>query len=289
MIVRAMWVALGLELPVRRRSHLMRFFVGFKPLSAAAYASLLRAMARASIERGLIPVRRDSQYDPVELIAAAVAVSIDQWDRECIDSASIGPHDGLWYDLATRTAAFETLFRVRARGEGWQAACLALAGVSGGSGAEPVIDSVFRVLARARLEIIDVLKRSKSMQADAVLAEIVVMGAGFSRAPQVNGGTATKALPFARGLTLVRVKRIGEALAVFEEILHRVPGHTLALQQAARCCVECGAPSQAELYTRRASGGDRRRLDAVGRGARSTPAAEARQVGARRFLRTFDV
>lgn len=56
--VRAMWDALGLELPPRRRAQLMRFFVGLEPpLQPIAYASLLRAMARAVLEADLVPVK----------------------------------------------------------------------------------------------------------------------------------------------------------------------------------------------------------------------------------------
>ena len=240
-IIRAIWDALGLELPPRRRSHLMRFFVGLKPLRPVAYASLLRAMARAVIEADLVPVKRGARHDPVELIAAALEVSIEQWDR-------LRSPDNGFYDLAARIAAFEILFGVRARGERWEAALGVLAGAI--DRREAAHAAVILALDRARLEV-SAAVQSTPAHAEAMLAEIVVVAA--LQLPNVDAGTPN-ALPLARGMVLVRAERVPEALAVFEGILDRVPGHTLALQQAARCCIECGAFARAETFSRRASG-----------------------------------
>jgi hypothetical protein len=245
MIVRAIWQALGLDLPPRRRPHLMRFFIGLKPLQPIAYASLLRAIARALLETGLVPVGRDARYDPIELIAAAVEVSVARWDREVADE--VWPaltRIVLWNDLAIRAAAFETLFRCRARRELVDAALAALARAIGGEHDAPFATA----LDRARVEVTAMIA-SKPEYADAMLAESVVVGASSA----IAVGCEPKALGLARGLALVRAERFVEALAVFESILDRVPGHALALQQAARCCIECGALSRAHEYSRRMS------------------------------------
>ena len=107
-IVRAMWQALGLELPPKRRPQLARFFAGPRPLRPSAYGSLLRAMARALIEAGHVYVGRDAPNDPVELIAAALEVSIEQWARS---------GDEVSNDVAIRIAAFEHLSGVRVSDE----------------------------------------------------------------------------------------------------------------------------------------------------------------------------
>jgi hypothetical protein len=247
-IILVIWDALRLELPIRRRPQLMRFFVGLKPLLPIAYASLLRAMARAVIEADLVPVRRGARHDPVELIAAALEVSIERWDRLLSSgSASWLVQDGFWYDIATRIAAFEILFGLDVRGEFWEATLAALARALDGHGTAPVL-----VFDRVRLEV-SAMVQSRPEHAEAMLAEIVVVGTPRSVPPNVDPGTPT-ALPLACGMALIRAERVPEALAVFDGILDRVPGHTLALQQAARCCLECGALARAESYSRRASG-----------------------------------
>ncbi|HEY1554927.1 MAG TPA: hypothetical protein VGF94_08840 [Kofleriaceae bacterium] len=230
----------------------MRFFAGLKPLQPFAYASLLRAIARAVLEVDLVPVTRDVRHDPVELIAAALEVSIEQWD-----AASMLESDGSAHDLAARIAAFELLFGMRVNGERWEAALEAIAGPIEDQERPPRIAPVIVVRDQARVEVSAAVTAMREHR-EAALVEIVVVGARHGRPRDMDARTP-KAVPLARGMSLVRAEKFPEALAVFEEILHRVPGHTLALQQAARCCVVCGAFLQAEMYSRRASGGVRRR------------------------------
>lgn len=248
-----MWEAIGLELPPRRRAQLMRFFVGLKPLRPIAYASLLRAMARAVLEADLVSVKRDARHDPVELIAAALEVSIEQWDRErSADVVSMVEPNSSTHDLAARIAAFELLFGMRVGGERWEAALEAIAGPIEDQVQAPRIAPAIVVRDRARVEVSAAVMAMREHR-EAALAEIVVVGAPYGRPRDMDARTS-EALPLARGMSLVRAEKFPEALAVFEEILDLVPGHTLALQQAARCCVECDALSRAEMYSRRASG-----------------------------------
>lgn len=233
-----MWQALRLELPAKRRPQLARFFAGFKPLHPSAYGSLLRAMARALIEAGHVSVTRDAPQDPVELIAASLEIAIEQWDR--------GGGNDIWNDVAIRVAAFELLYRVRARRERLDALARAIEGRSGGRGPEVFVQAV----EHARREVAAV--SSTTAYADAILAEIVIVGRG-PKDGAVLDGRRPAALPLARAAVLTRAERFSEALEACEAILDRVPGHALALQQAARCCVECGALAEAHLYARRAS------------------------------------
>lgn len=61
------------------------------------------------------------------------------------------------------------------------------------------------------------------------------------------------AFDFAYGLALGGAERTTEALAVFERVIKRVPGHALALEQAARCCYLLGRTTEANRYSKRAS------------------------------------
>lgn len=61
------------------------------------------------------------------------------------------------------------------------------------------------------------------------------------------------AFDFAYGLALGGAERTTEALAVFERVIERVPGHALALEQAARCCYLLGRTTEANRYSKRAS------------------------------------
>ena len=227
--------ALGVELPINRRPQLRRFFIGLKPLRSEAYAGLLRAIARALIDARLVPVRKDARHDPVELIAAALEVNIDRWDRMLIaDHASAA----FWDDLAVRAAAFEVLFGVRMHSQRWIAA-MAAAGVIEGEWAG--------LLRRAR-SAVAALTESNALHVEAILSEIVVAGPCTALV-----ACMPRALPLARGITILRAGRVVEALAVFETIIDRVPGHTLALQQAARCHATRGECALAQAYVRRAS------------------------------------
>jgi len=237
-IVQEMWQRLRLELPAKRRPQLARFFAGFKPLHPVAFGSLLRAMARALIEADHVCITRDTPQDPVELIAAALEIAIEQWDRGGAD---------IWNDVAIRIAAFERLYRVRAGDERLGAFARAVEAWSAGRTTEILVKAVDH----ARCEVAAV--SSRSAHTDALLAEFVIVGRYPSDAAALAGIRLT-ALPLARAAVLVRAGRFSEALEVFEAIVDRVPGHTLALQQAARCCLECGAVADAQVYARRASG-----------------------------------
>ena len=196
---------------------------------------------------GLVPVRKDARHDPVELIAAAVEVSIEKWDREIVERRwSLTARDDFWNDLAVRVAAFEALFEFYARDPRWHTAQSALADAMDEDHAAPKTTTAFD---RDRFGVRAAVK-SKPEHAEAMLAELVVIGPHTTHLD----ACIPKALPLAHGMALVRARRVREALRVFEAILDSVPGHTLALQQAARCCVECGVPSEAKAYTRRASG-----------------------------------
>jgi len=161
--------------------------------------------------------------------------------------------DGSAYDLATRIAAFEFLFGVRVSSERWHAALAAIGGAIEAQRRAPTIAPELATQDQARAEV-SAAATAKRDHREAALAEIVVVGAPLRGVSPGIDAPITKALPLARGILLVRAEKFSEALVVFEEILDLVPGHTLALQQSARCCVECGAPSQAEMYSRRASG-----------------------------------
>jgi hypothetical protein len=236
-IVRDLWQMLGLGLPPKRRPQLARYFAGFKPLHPSAYGSLLRAMARALIEADHVGVTRDSPQDPVELIAAALEVGIEQSERGA---------DDLCDDVAIRIAAFERLYCVRARHDRLDALAHAL----GRCIAEPAELFVTSV-EDARREVGAL--SSWSSHSEALLAELVIVG----RCPTEVAALAASrpsSLPLARAAVLARAGRFSEALDACRAILDRVPGHTLALQQAARCCIECGAAADARVYARRASG-----------------------------------
>ena len=69
-------------------------------------------------------------------------------------------------------------------------------------------------------------------------------------------------LDFVYGLALVGVGRVVDALAMFQRIIDRVPGHGLAIQQAARCCDMLGRTVDANRYARRASRLGRARIAA---------------------------
>ncbi len=215
----------------------------------AAYASLLRAMARATIESGLVPVRKDAQHDPVELIAAAIEVCVDRWDRD--GPRSTPQRHDFWKDLVARVVAFEALFGLRAGDERQHGALLAVVRAIEGDNAARTLDSLVDVFDRARIAVA-VIAKSRPEHSEAMLAEIVVAGVGSS-ASACTAAWIPNALPLAAGIVLVRDQRFVEALVPFDAILDRVPTHTIALQQAARCSVECGAFEQAQSYSARAA------------------------------------
>jgi len=166
-----------LELPTKRRSYLKAFFVGLKPMRPAAYAGLLRAMARATIESGLVPVRKDAQHDPVELIAAAIEVCVDRWDRH--GPRSTPQRHDFWKDLVARVVAFEALFGLRAGDERQHGALLAVVRAIEGDNAARTLDSLVDVFDRARIAVA-VFAKSRPEHSEAMLAEIVVAGVGSS-------------------------------------------------------------------------------------------------------------
>ena len=237
-LVHGLWRALQLELPVKRRPQLERFFTGFKPLQPVVYGSLLRAMARALVEAGGICVGRGAPHDPVELIAAALEVGIDQWDR--------GTHE-VWDDVAVRIAAFELLYGVRASIGRVVALARAVESCELGPNAEVIV----RAIEQARRAV--ATTSSSSEYPDAMLAELVIVGR-CSREAAALDASRPKALTLACAALLVRAEQFPKALEACRQILDRVPGHKLALQQAARCCFERGALMDAQVYTRRAAG-----------------------------------
>lgn len=257
-IASAFWSLLDLELPASRRSHGMRFFAGLKPLHPTSYASLLRSFARTLVESGYVPVRKDARHDPVELIAAGLEISIEQWER--ISRAQEPPSEELrsvLSDIALRIAAFEGLFRCRVLDD-WPAMLSATAVLS---------EDAVEVFDRARHDISKVIA-SRDAHLDALLAELVVLGctsgnarwvfssfdeARFVRNDDDSVGGGVRAVRLAQGMALLRAERIAEALGLFDAIVNRVPGHTLALEQAARCSSILGDPSRARSYSKRAS------------------------------------
>jgi hypothetical protein len=269
-IIRVLWHALGLELPVSRRSQGARFFAGLKPLLPTGYASLLRAIARTLVESDYVPVRKDARHDPVELIAAALEISIERWDRGFVRErgSSADASVSFWFDIALRAAAFEALFRCRLNDERWAAVIVAVTDDSDGAATQPDnIDSITGLFDRARIEASNAIG-TKAASLDAVLAEIVVLGSASASARLVFTGTEfdrtpgascesidcrARTLRLAHGMALFHKERIVDALAVFEAIVDRVPGHTLALEQAARCSALIGDLSRAHNYLKRAS------------------------------------
>jgi hypothetical protein len=164
-----------------------------------------------------------------------------------VDSAVVG----FWNELATRVAAFESLFNVHARGAGWDATLATLVSAIEGDGTAPLVEAIAAMFQPARVDVAG-LVNTEPEHAEAMLAEIVVAGAR-SLADR-SDACGPKALPLALGMALVRADRNTEALVQFEGILMCVPGHTIALQQAARCCVKVGPVAQVEAYSRRAAG-----------------------------------
>lgn len=225
-LIYSIWAALRVELPAARRRHMLQFLSGLT-LHPSSYGSLLRAMARSVIEAGLVPVRKNAAHDPVELIAAAGAVAIARWDAQPLVGRA------LWVDLAIRGIAFQQLFGIRTVRE--------------------VSTSVIRVLEDLTGEGIAVLDTQASVDDHALqLAERIVVGA--CPASEAAGyALVVNAVPLAQGLLLARAAAYHGALLVFESILKRVPGHTVALEQAAQCCWELGDVTRARGYARRAT------------------------------------
>ncbi len=62
-----------------------------------------------------------------------------------------------------------------------------------------------------------------------------------------------RAFDFVYGVALGGAGRIPDALTVFERVIERVPGHALALEQAARSCYLLGRMTDAAGYAKRAS------------------------------------
>ncbi len=301
------WRALDLELPRSRRPHGARFFVGFKPLLASARASLLRAMARTLIEAGYVPVRKDARRDPVELIASALEIGIERWDRTSGASGALGDSPAklraACIDVAVQVAAFDLLLETTIgvdRAARWRAALVALAdAVVLCAGPDAVLE-LARTFGHVRTRARGVLGSINSAHRDAVLVEIIVLGSAslatqllfavverdllgrgahlrlqFCCAPVERQQTAFR---FADGLILVARGHFAEALVAFEAILDRVPGHALALEQAARCCFMLGDPVAAQLYAKRASrGGPTTRRAALQRDERGVGCAELRR------------
>jgi hypothetical protein len=263
----ALWQALGLQLPMSRRSQGARFFAGLKPLHPVGYAGLLRAFARTFVEAEYTPVRKDDRYDPVELIAAALEISIEQWDHSFGHEGFEASADFLagWCDLALRVAALECLFRCRFPEPRWAAAVTGPGvGPSAALATDDILDSVRQFHGSARR---DARKASEctTPHFDAILAETVVLGSSSPNAPRVFtdldrltrgrtcAGFAPRALPFACGMVLLGVRQLAEALAIFERIVEKVPGHTLALEQVAHCADLLGDSAKAHIYSKRAS------------------------------------
>jgi hypothetical protein len=226
MLIHSIWVALGVSLPASRGRHMLQFLAGL-PMHPSSYTSLLRAMARAVIDAGLIPVRKNAAHDPVELIAAGLAAAIARWDTQPLGGRA------LWADLSIRVAAFEALFHVRLRRAKWTSAIRVLEGLTGEDGSRELYTA------------------AAANEPDALLAEQIAVG---NYPPTEAGSLAVVvgAVPLAHGLLLVRAGAYRDALAVFESILKRVPGHTIALQQAARCSSRLGDVVAARGYARRA-------------------------------------
>lgn len=300
------WRSLALELPHSRRPHGARFFVGFKPLLASARASLLRAMARTLIEAGYVPVRKDARRDPVELIASALEIGIERWDRTSGASGALGGSPAklraACIDVAVQVAAFDLLLETTIgvdRAARWRAALVALADAVVRCAGPDALRELARTFGNVRTRAREVLGSINSAHRDAVLVEIIVLGSAslatqllfavverdlsgrgdlrlqFCCAPVERQQTAFR---FADGLILVARGHFAEALVAFEAILDRVPGHALALEQAARCCFMLGDPAAARLYAKRASrGGPTTRRSALQRDDRGVGRAELRR------------
>lgn len=247
-LVCLLWHALELELPLSRRAHGARILYGGKTLGPAARASILRAMARSFVESRYCPVRRDARHDPVELVSCALELWIL---RSEVNERSIGE----WaLDLALRVVGFRVLFRLPSCSTDSRALAafedrLGKRGV--GFGAE-FLSAQVRGEAR--------VQSMPAQHADAVLAEIVVLGSSSRAAsgniPIVRAGEEAApilAQPYAGAIALIARDDFGAALVALEKLLAAVPGHALALEQAARCCSELEDVERAAYYMKRAA------------------------------------
>jgi tetratricopeptide (TPR) repeat protein len=258
--VEMLWHALDLHLPLSRASDGRRFFES-GPLPKSSRFGLLRSMARTFIEANYVAVRKDAHHDPVELIASALDLAIQQWDALFRGSDENGHLCAI--DFAIRIAAFEELFNVPLHhGTRWLTVERALADQTAG---------VFRRYSAAWCAArSDARGRLARHVRDAVLAETVVLGCAaiaLAETPppfRLETIDAERiAAPYGLGIFLLARGKFADALHVFESLLARAPGNVLALEQAARCSYKLGIPDRAVAYTKRAS----RRSD----GKRATP------------------
>ncbi len=223
----------------------MRFFAGLKPLQPVAYASLLRAIAQSGARSGSRPGH------------ARRATRSSGADRRCSRSASSsGTPCRRWRATAPRTtsppgsprSSFSSrcALAVHAGNPRWRRLAARSQTKEGDRRllrpSSCAIRLEWRCQPRRRRSAITARPRSRRLWSSGRRTNVA-----RHRCPRLA------ALPFARGMLLVRAERFPAALAVFDEILDLVPGHTLALQQAARCCVEGDALPRAEMYSRRAA------------------------------------
>ena len=226
----AVWQALALELPPKRMKSAARFVFGGLPLNDRGRESLLRAIMRASIECGYTPVAKDSKYDPVELLAAALDVMSRSSASDLSSAVS---------EIAVRYSGFEMLFSLSISSEcreQWRSMIDRLRRLLG----DQIVDEALKSFHGARLTTISGARSHR----DVVLADMVVLGSAHVL-------TVEPSMRFARAMFHVRARRFEEALAIFEAILDDVPGHGMALAQAARCCDVLGRIADASSYTQR--------------------------------------
>ena len=261
-VLGVLWNALALEFPLSRRAHGGRFLYEGRPLSATMRASTLRAMARSFIEAKYCAVARSDRRNPVEIIAAALDLStstIEGWKR------NLSSHDGFVVgavDLACRVVAFEQLYALQTLPVWNQLREELSCSLVRILGPEQVTELWARYREAAALAAFTLTASSKHREA--MLAEVIVAGSSSATVRPAllqlgihfsvkEATTAKRTIPFARAIALSCAGDAHGALGVLEEIIRRVPGHVLALEQAARCCSALRLLDASRTYSSRAS------------------------------------